>query len=176
MEETDGQEGVSWHWAVLTWGWGVIGRQKLFLPFSVHLGASLVAQMVKTLSAMQETWVLSLSGRSPGEGNGNPLQYSCLEKSLDSRSLVGYSPWWQSWTGLSDFHFLFNASLLLLLLFFFLNSVLELPHWIPGLYTKILLSVNYCKNWWHVRGWQYKTLILPYCWLMTKLVWQKILQ
>ena len=118
MEETDGQEGVSWHWAVLTWGWGVIGRQKLFLPFSVHLGASLVAQMVKTLSAMQETWVLSLSGRSPGEGNGNPLQYSCLEKSLDSRSLVGYSPWWQSWTGLSDFHFLFNASLLLLLLFF----------------------------------------------------------
>ena len=23
------------------------------------------------------------SGRSPGEGNGNPLQYSCLENSLD---------------------------------------------------------------------------------------------
>ena len=23
------------------------------------------------------------SGRSPGEGNGNPLQYSCLEKSMD---------------------------------------------------------------------------------------------
>ena len=22
-------------------------------------------------------------GRSPGEGNGNPLQYSCLEKSMD---------------------------------------------------------------------------------------------
>ena len=22
-------------------------------------------------------------GRSPGEGNGNPLQYSCLEKSVD---------------------------------------------------------------------------------------------
>jgi len=27
-------------------------------------------------------------GRSPGEGNGNPLQYSCLENSL-----MGYSPW-----------------------------------------------------------------------------------
>ena len=25
------------------------------------------------------------SGRSPGEGNGNPLQYSCLEHSMDSR-------------------------------------------------------------------------------------------
>ena len=32
-------------------------------------------------------------GRSPGEGNGNPLQYSCLEKSHGRRSLVGYSPW-----------------------------------------------------------------------------------
>ena len=32
-------------------------------------------------------------GRSPGEGNGNPLQYYCLEKSHEQRSLVGYSPW-----------------------------------------------------------------------------------
>ena len=31
------------------------------------------------------------SGRSPGEGNGNPLQYSCLENPMD-RSVVGYSP------------------------------------------------------------------------------------
>ena len=28
-------------------------------------------------------------GRSPGEGNGNPLQYSCLENSMDCM----YSPW-----------------------------------------------------------------------------------
>ena len=33
------------------------------------------------------------SGRSPGEGNGNPLQYSCLEKSHRQRSLVDCSPW-----------------------------------------------------------------------------------
>ena len=31
------------------------------------------------------------SGRSPGEGNGIPLQYPCLEKSHGWRSLVGYS-------------------------------------------------------------------------------------
>ena len=31
-------------------------------------------------------------GRSPGEGNGNPLQYSCLENPMD-RGGVGYSPW-----------------------------------------------------------------------------------
>ena len=30
-------------------------------------------------------------GRSPGEGNDNPLQYSCLENSHGQRSLVGYS-------------------------------------------------------------------------------------
>ena len=32
-------------------------------------------------------------GRSPGEGNGHPLQYPCLEKSHGERSLVGCSPW-----------------------------------------------------------------------------------
>ena len=42
-------------------------------------------------------------GRSPGEGNGNPLQYSCLENSMDRGA------WWatdhgvtKSWTRLSD--------------------------------------------------------------------------
>ena len=48
--------------------------------------SSLIAQMVKNLPAMQETWVPSLdsgSGRSFGEGNGNPLQYSCLKNSMD---------------------------------------------------------------------------------------------
>ena len=44
--------------------------------------ASLVAQS-KNPSAMQETWVQFQVGRSPGEGNGNPLQYSCLENPTD---------------------------------------------------------------------------------------------
>ena len=33
------------------------------------------------------------SGRSPGEGNGNPLQCSCLENPHGQRSLESYSPW-----------------------------------------------------------------------------------
>jgi len=43
------------------------------------------------------------SGRSPGEGNGNPLQYSCLENSMDRGA------WWatahgvtKNWTLLRD--------------------------------------------------------------------------
>ena len=42
---------------------------------------------VKNLLAMQETQVdmrsIPGSGRPPGIGNGNPLQYSCLENSAD---------------------------------------------------------------------------------------------
>ena len=45
--------------------------------------ASLVAQMAKSLVVMQETWVQSLGPEDPREGNGNPLQYSCLENSVD---------------------------------------------------------------------------------------------
>ena len=54
-------------------------------------------------------WVLSLthgSGRSPAEGNGSPLYYSCLENPMDREA------WWatvhgvtKSWTWLSDFTF-----------------------------------------------------------------------
>ena len=31
-------------------------------------------------------------GRSPGEGRGNPLQYSCLENPHGQRCQAGYSP------------------------------------------------------------------------------------
>ena len=49
------------------------------------------------------------SGRPPGEGNGNPLQYSCLENSMDGGA-------WQatvhgvakSQTWLNDFTFTFT--------------------------------------------------------------------
>ena len=35
---------------------------------------------------------VSGSGRSPGGGHGNPLQYSCLEKVHEQRRLAEYSP------------------------------------------------------------------------------------
>ena len=50
------------------------------------------------------------SGRSPGEGNGNPLQYCCLENSMEGRA------WWatvhgvvKSRTRLSDYTFTFTS-------------------------------------------------------------------
>ena len=49
------------------------------------------------------------SGRSPAKGNGNPLQYSCLETPMDRGA------WWarvhgipKSWTRLSDYHSLIH--------------------------------------------------------------------
>ena len=43
-----------------------------------------VAWMVKTLPAVQETWVQSLESRSsPGEGHVYPLQYLCLGNPVD---------------------------------------------------------------------------------------------
>ena len=54
-----------------------------------------MALCVKNLLATQETQettaLIPGSGRSPGEGNGYPLQYLCLENPMD-RSLAGYSP------------------------------------------------------------------------------------
>ena len=50
-----------------------------------------------------DTSLIPGSGRSPGEGNGNPLQYSCLGNPMDSGA------WWatvhgisKSWTSLSN--------------------------------------------------------------------------
>ena len=45
-----------------------------------------MAQQVKNPSAMQDTGDTSSipgSGRSPGAGNGSPLQYSCLKNPMD---------------------------------------------------------------------------------------------
>ena len=63
-----------------------------------------MAQTVKNLLAMQETQVQSLGREDPlKKGNGYPLQYSCLEKSMDRgdrwATIHGIA---KSWTPLSD--------------------------------------------------------------------------
>ena len=71
----------------------------------IHIWASLVAQWLKHLPAMWETWVQSLDREdSLGEANGNPLQYSCLENPMDGgarwATVHGVT---KRWTRLSDF-------------------------------------------------------------------------
>ena len=53
-------------------------------PWELPLWTSLGAQLVKNLPAMlEDLGLIPGSGRSPGEGNDNPLQYSCLENPMD---------------------------------------------------------------------------------------------
>ena len=69
-------------------------------------GASLVAQTVNNLPAIQETWVRSMGGEDPWRRKGYLLQDSCLENFIDRgvwRATVhGFA---KSWTQLSKLHF-----------------------------------------------------------------------
>ena len=75
--------------------------------------ASQVALVVKNppvnAGNIRDTGLIPRFGGSPREGNGNPLQYSCLENPMDGGA------WWatvhrvtKSRTGLSDFTFTFS--------------------------------------------------------------------
>ena len=81
-----------------------------FMCVPCHVWDSLVAQRVKSLPEMQETWVQSLGQEDfPGEENGNPLQYSCLENPMHggaSQTIVHTVT--KSRTQLSDFTFTFT--------------------------------------------------------------------
>ena len=94
------------------------------LDFSLHLYVSLhVVSPTQRPQGTELTWLLGLpskesacnagdlrsipgSGRSPGEGNGNPLQYSGLESSTDRGAWqVTVHGVAESWTQLNDQYF-----------------------------------------------------------------------
>ena len=59
-------------------------------------GTSLVAQMVKCLAYNAgDLGLIPESRRSSGEGNGKPIQYSCLENPMDGEA------WWATVHGIA---------------------------------------------------------------------------
>ena len=54
--------------------------------------ASFHTNLLTNAGVTDDTGSIPGSERSPGGGNGNPLQYSYLENSHGQRNLVGYSP------------------------------------------------------------------------------------
>ena len=46
-------------------------------------GGSVVKNLPANAGNAEDSGSIPRSGRSPGEGNGNPLQYSCLENPMD---------------------------------------------------------------------------------------------
>ena len=70
-------------------------KRDLIFPYQV-VQASLVAQDSKESACnVGDPGSIPKSGRSPGEGNGNPLQCSCLENPM------GREAWWTTVHGVS---------------------------------------------------------------------------
>ena len=81
-------------------------------------------QMVKNLQCGRPGSI-PRSGRSPGEGNGNPLQYSCLENSMDRGACQAtYSPWGRKELGTTE----------------------QLAHTHTHTHTYVLLQLSYTKQ------------------------------
>ena len=77
------------------------------------LSASLVAQLAKNLSTMQETWVWFLGHENPLEKEIATHPVFLLWESHGQKNLAGYSPWGRkSWTRLSNWTIIINHMLL----------------------------------------------------------------
>ena len=66
-----------------------------------QLGGTRVKNLPSSAEDIRDTDLIPVSGRSPGGGNGNPLQYSCLENPMDRGAWkVTVHKVTQSWTQL----------------------------------------------------------------------------
>ena len=63
------------------------------MPTPVFLGFPGGSDSKESVCNVGDLDLIPGSGRSPEEGNGNPLPYSCLDNSHRQRSLADYSPW-----------------------------------------------------------------------------------
>ena len=63
----------------------------MIIKFSTQV-ALLVKNLATNAGDARDASSIPELGRSPGEGHGNPLQYSCQENPHGQRSLAGYSP------------------------------------------------------------------------------------
>ena len=55
----------------------------IYVPPTVQRGFPGGSEVKASASNARDLGSIPGSGRSPGEGNGNPLQYSCLENPMD---------------------------------------------------------------------------------------------
>ena len=95
--------GVTQSWTLLTWlssSSSIHMYTFFFIFFCIMVycrmgfpGDSVVKNPPANAEDAGDESSISGLGRSPGGGNGNPLQYSCLGYSRGQRSLAYYSPW-----------------------------------------------------------------------------------
>ena len=56
-------------------------------------GGTVVKNLPANEGDSRDVGLIPRWGRSPGGGNGNPLQYSCQDNPMDRGAWQGYSPW-----------------------------------------------------------------------------------
>ena len=78
---------------VRLWVWGDCRKEKENYPSFYHPKVFLWLSGKESACNAGDLDLIPELGRSPGEGHGNPLQYSCLGNPYGQRSLVVYSPW-----------------------------------------------------------------------------------
>ena len=70
--------------------------KRLFgVPLKTLLGFPGASEVKASACSVGDLGLIPGSGRSPGEGNGNPLQYSCLENPMDR------GVWWATVQGVA---------------------------------------------------------------------------
>ena len=104
---------IWWFWLAFPWwlvimsiiscaSWPSVCLWKNMYSYPLSIMSSLVTQLVRNPSAMQETWVQSLGWEDPLEkGKGYPFQYVGLENSMDC-IVHGVA---KTWTRLNNLHF-----------------------------------------------------------------------
>ena len=103
---------------------------------------------------------ISESGRSSGEGNGNPFQYSCLKNPMDREV------WWaivhgvtKSWIRLSDFTFI-PFSIVTVPIYIPTNSVGGFP------FFHTLSSIYYLQTFFFCRLFNQMTILTSLRWYL----------
>ena len=73
---------------------------RIISEFSGHLGVNGLSwwlrQYKESACSIEDSALIPELGRSPREGNGNPLQYSCLE------NIMGRGTWWATDHGVAE--------------------------------------------------------------------------
>ena len=112
-------------------------------------GSSVVRNPPANAEAREDTGSIPGLGRSPGEGNGNPLQYSCLENPMKRGA------WWatvhgvvKSWRRLSDWaHMHASSWKLVAFTYFYQLGIWSWSHWSSKGWHFVGNVENTAVNW-----------------------------
>ena len=118
-----------------SWRWSACGMVLYWFTYITREDMQRGLDGKESACSAGDPGLIPRSGRSPGEGNSNPLQYSSLENPHGQRSLAGYSAWgcriWHSWATKHSMAPWVRSWIVLTSLRTEMKSVAQGPSWIP---------------------------------------------